>query len=84
MINKITSGTLGVYLLHDGLFFRTHWYELIRTEKVYGSWLFVVQMILNALLLFALGWFGDFVFKLMYSVLQSKIKNGNERRINNE
>lgn len=79
LLNKIASGILGVYLLHDGLFLRTHWYKFIRTEKVYGSWLFVMQMIVNALLLFALGWMVDCVFKFLYSAIQSKMKNGIEK-----
>ena len=71
VINFISKGAMGVYLLHDGLFFRQHWYDFIRTQKVYDSWLFLIHMIISDIVLFILGSILDRVYLV---VLWGKFK----------
>lgn len=70
VVNGIAQGTLGVYLLHDGLFFRNHWWSFIKTDLVYGSWMFVFHMLISSLILFVLGCCCD----LFYNLIVNKVK----------
>ena len=55
IINKISKNVLGVYLLHDCLFFRNYYWNYIGAYKYYDSFLFLWHMVFTSVLLFAAG-----------------------------
>lgn len=54
-INAIAKNVLGVYLLHDSLFFQNYFWKFIGTEKYYLSFGFLIHMLICSLILFVLG-----------------------------
>ena len=69
-INMIAKYSIGVYLFHDGLFMRKHWYDFINTTKGYGSWLFLFQMMISGLVLYVTGYILDGIFNIIWGKLQ--------------
>lgn len=55
VINKISKNVLGVYLLHDCLFFRNYYWNYIGAYKYYDSFLFLWHMVFTSVLLFVAG-----------------------------
>lgn len=54
-INRIAKSVLGVYLLHDCLFFRNYFWKFAGAQKYYMSFGFLGHMLLCSLILFVLG-----------------------------
>lgn len=74
IICRISSYTLGVYLLHENLAVRTQWILWAGIEKVKGTFLIFPHMLITVLAIFIAGVMVDFVrdcfFKWIYRNLK--------------
>lgn len=55
IVNNIGRCVLGVYLLHDSLFFRNHFWSAINTDRFYNSFGFLYHMCVVSVFLFVVA-----------------------------
>lgn len=73
-INAIAKSVLGVYLLHDCLFFRNYFWSFVETQKYYLSFAFLGHMLLCCMVLFALGLGMEKIREMIFSETVYKMK----------
>lgn len=76
-INAIAKRVLGVYLLHDCLFFQNYFWKFAGTQKYYLSFGFLVHMLLCSLILFVLGVCVEKVREKFFSMTVYKMQGYN-------
>lgn len=73
-INQISKGVFGVYLLHDSLYFRRHFWKMIHAELYYNTFLFLGHMLFWTGILFGLGLTIDCLREQMFVKLLYRTK----------
>ena len=69
-ICKISSYSLGVYLLHENLAVRTQWQFWMGIEQVKSGFGIIPHMLLTVFAVFAAGVMVDFVRECIFKVVQ--------------
>lgn len=81
VICKISSYSLGVYLLHENLAVRTEWQLWMGIEQVRGGFGIFPHMLLAVFTVFVVGIMVDFVRDCIFKVVQRSCKKAFERRV---
>lgn len=81
VICKISSYSLGVYLLHENLAVRTEWQLWMGIEQVRGGFGIFPHMLLAVFTVFVVGIMVDFVRDCIFKVVQRSCKRAFERRV---
>lgn len=87
VICKISSYTLGVYLLHENLAVRTKWQFWAGIEHVRDGWEIFPHMIITVIAVFVAGIAVDFVRDCIFKVitrLWKKVFAGKTAKVNNQ
>lgn len=80
LINKISSTTLGIYLLHDGSFTQYMWKNIFKTDIYIYKPTFLLHILIATISIFVVGMIIDFIRQLLEKhiikrILELKIWN---------
>lgn len=73
LINYISSCTLGIYLLHDGVLRNVIWDEIIKTYNFNNGILLIFQIALTAILISIVGVLVDSLYKIIYKLIENTV-----------
>ena len=71
--NYISSCTLGIYLLHDGVLRNVIWDEIIKTYNFNNGILLIFQIALTAILISIVGVLVDSLYKIIYKLIENTV-----------
>lgn len=73
LINYISSCTLGIYLLHDGILRNVIWDDIIKTYSFNSGILLFFQIVITAILISIVGVLVDSLYKIIYKLIEKTV-----------
>lgn len=77
LINKIGSCTFGVYLLHEHILIRFHWFRWIGIESVQGKWYQCLHLIVSVLLVMIIGTVVELIRSELVKIITKNVRISN-------